>query len=126
MAASKETNAKVRVSVLDVAEGTIEYSYSPRSVRVTVEALSSRRLPVEVKYLAAPPLGYAYGDPVLSPASVSVSGKSTEVARVKRIVLTLPAKNANGPVDDKFDVVAVDEPGQDCRRSKPGYEASTA
>jgi YbbR domain-containing protein len=86
-------------------------SVSPQKVKVHVEALSGKRLPVEVKFPAAPPLGYSYSNPELIPGSVSVSGKSTEVSLVKRIVLSLPSQIRDGSIDDYFEVTPLDSSG---------------
>ncbi|MHB9037515.1 MAG: CdaR family protein [Armatimonadota bacterium] len=83
---------------------------NPKTVKVHVEALSGKRLPVEVKFPSAP-LGYSYSNPELTPGTVSVSGKSTEVSQVKRIVLALPDRIPDGSIDDYFEVTPLDSSG---------------
>lgn len=102
---------KVNLSVSSVPMDDIDVTINPASVRVRVEALSGKRLPVELKPLSAPPLGYAYGDPTITPASVSVSGKATEVAKAKRIILTFPGGDVANLVDDYFSVTPLDVRG---------------
>ena len=75
---------RVNVRVAGAPENRLSVTVTPRSVKVRAEAIRSRRLPVEVKLLTAPPLGYSYTEPALEPNSVGVSGKASEVARVKR------------------------------------------
>jgi YbbR domain-containing protein len=103
--------SEVKTRVAGVPQEDLNLSVSPKSVRVRVEALSGKRLPVEVKFLAAPPLGYAYSDPVITPASVGVSGKISEVLKVRRVMLPLMGANPNRPIDGRFSVVPVDAKG---------------
>jgi YbbR domain-containing protein len=48
---------------------------------------------------------------VMSPPTVRVSGKSSQVEQVKRVVLTLPESATAGAVDDYFTVTALDSKG---------------
>lgn len=102
---------KVRASVSGVSADDLNVSVKPEFVRVRVEALSGKRLPVEVKFLAAPPLGYAYADPQITPASIGISGKVSQVSKVTRIMLPLTGANPNQPIDGYFNVVPVDAKG---------------
>jgi len=102
---------QVRTRVSGVAADEVNTAVNPKTVRVRVEALSGKRLPVEVKFLSAPPLGYSYGDPQISPASVGVSGKITQVYRVRRIMLPIPAVSGDQDVEGRFSVVPVDSKG---------------
>jgi len=106
-------NAVVRVDarVAGAPDSDLAVTVSPRSVRVRVEAIRSRRLPVEVKFVTAPPLGYSYSEPVIEPDSVAISGKASEVARVKRILLALAARNPGKPIDDYCPVTPTDSAG---------------
>lgn len=106
-----EKNRSVNVAVTGVPMDEISYTVAPSSVKVRVEALSGKRLPVELKPLSAPPLGYAFGDPTITPASVSVSGKATEVTKVKRVVLAFPGGEVANTLDDYFSVTPLDEKG---------------
>jgi YbbR domain-containing protein len=109
-----EKNIAVHANVFGVVSADLDdlsIVVNPQKVRVHIEALSGKRLPVEVKFPAAPPLGYSYSNPQLVPGSVSVSGKSTEVSQVKRIVLTLPNKMSDRAIDDYFELSALDSSG---------------
>ncbi|MEN6357952.1 MAG: CdaR family protein [Armatimonadota bacterium] len=109
-----EKTFKIKANVFGVAPAdldNLDIKVSPQSVRVRIEALSGKKLPVEVKFPAAPPLGYSYSNPVLIPGSVSVSGKSTEVSLVKRVVLTLPNRFSDQSIDDYFALTPLDSSG---------------
>ena len=100
----KWTIARVEPDELDVA-------VKPKTVNVTIESVSSKRLPVEVKYVSALPLGYSRSNQEIIPASVKVFGKSVLVAKVNRVILTLAEKTLIGPIDDYFSVSPLDSRG---------------
>lgn len=109
-----EKNVNVQANVFGVAPADLDdldVAVNPGKIKVHIEALSGKRLPVEVKFPIAPPLGYSYSNPQLVPGSVSVSGKSTEVSMVKRIVLALPSKMSDSSIDDYFELSALDSSG---------------
>lgn len=109
-----EKTFKIKTNVFGVGPADLDdldIRVNPQTVKVRIEALSGKRIPVEVKFPAAPPLGYSYSNPVLTPGSVSVSGKSTEVSLVKRVVLTLPNQFSEGSIDDYFTLIPLDSSG---------------
>lgn len=106
-----ETRLPVRIRVSGISEEDVDISVNPAAVRVRLEAVSEKRMPVEVKYASAPPVGYAYSQAIINPSSVVVSGRSADVARVKRVVLTLGEQAPDRSVDDYFPVAALDERG---------------
>ncbi len=108
---SRAQKIPTRASVSGVARNSLSVELKPKMVVAVVESLSSKRLPVEVKYVSPPPLGYSYGDPQLTPASAKVSGKSTQVGRVKRLIVTLPKQTSVAPIDDYFELVPLDSGG---------------
>ncbi|MCE5315401.1 MAG: CdaR family protein [Armatimonadota bacterium] len=111
---SAERSVNVRASVFGPQPGDLEdlsIKVSPQAVKVHIEALSGKKLPVEVRFPASPPLGYSYSNPLLSPASISVFGKSVRVSRVKKIMLTLPGKMPNDSIDDYYEVTPLDSYG---------------
>jgi YbbR domain-containing protein len=108
---SSKRSLHVRARVSGLTENDLDLSVSPKTIDAKLEALGAKRLPVEVKFLAAPPLGYSYSDPILIPASVRISGKSTEVAKVKRVIVTLPERSGDAPIDDYFAATPIDSRG---------------
>jgi len=68
-------------------------------------------MPVEVQFTSQPPLGYSYSSPLLSPGAVDVSGKFSQLAKVKKIVLTL-SEDAIGSLNgDYYELSPVDANG---------------
>jgi len=105
------STVKVNARVAGAAENQLAVTVSPQSAIVRAEAIRSRRLPVEVRFLTAPPLGYSYTEPVLEPSNVGVSGKASDVARVQRIVLPLANGSSGKPIDGYFEVTPTDGAG---------------
>lgn len=103
-------SAKVQPS-LDEAEGELSVTVIPKTIRVRLAKLGGQMRPVEVKFPAAPPLGYVYGNPVITPAGVGIIGNDSNVARVRRVVLTIPDSLNGKSVDDRLPVTPVDAKG---------------
>ncbi len=111
-AVTKTKTLNVRVS--GIPQEDISATVLPKKVQVTVKMIG-KKLPVEVKFLSAPPLGYTYGDPDVNPASISVSGKNDYVSQVKKVVLTLPPNASSNSVDSDFPLVPMDSNGNEVR-----------
>jgi YbbR domain-containing protein len=107
---------RVSARIAGVSEGDVQMTVRPRYISVKMEAIKTKRLPVEVKLLAAPPTDYAFTDPIVAPDSVEIQGKATQLARVSSVVLPvtdrvtagLPAK----PVNGLFSLVPTDYGGR--------------
>jgi len=108
----KTKTLNVRVS--GIPQEDISATILPKKVQVTVKMIG-KKLPVEVKFLSAPPLGYTYGDPDVNPASTSISGKNDYVLKVKKVVLTLPQNTSSNSVDAEFPLVPMDSNGNEVR-----------
>lgn len=108
------TEARLPVSAMvgGYTDNNLEISVLPTTAVVAVEPLTSRRLPVEVKFPSVAPIGYTYGSPTIVPAAVTVSGKSRHVAQVKRIMIALPNRLPEGVVDDYYPVTPLDSSGR--------------
>ncbi len=106
-----KSKANVAARVAGASEDQLAVSVSPSPVQVRAEAIRSKRLPVDVKLLTAPPLGYSYADPVVEPGSVGVKGKASDVARVKRVLLFLADRSMGKAIDGYFEVTPTDSAG---------------
>jgi YbbR domain-containing protein len=103
--------APIRARVAGVAQDDLSVTIVPTYAKVRVEAVRLKRLPVEVKFLSPPPLGYSYSQPEIDPSSLSVSGKSSSVSRVSRIIIGMSGRSASHVVDEDFKPLAVDAKG---------------
>ena len=101
----------VNTRIPGVDNRDIDVTVVPRTVHVKIEAIGSRRLPIEAKMQSAPPLGYSYSGPAVTPGAVTISGRVSGVTRVKRAIVSLPNSASSSPVDDYFNVVPLDSGG---------------
>lgn len=102
---------KLNVRVSGVPPEEINTYVTPKNVQVQIEMVGGKKLPVEVKFLSAPPLGYAFGNYVVSPATVAISGKNEKVSRVNKVVLAVSENWVSSSIDQEFPLVPMDEKG---------------
>jgi len=105
------SRAKVMVRVAGADENRLKVTAKPSAISVRVEEIRSKRLPVELRLVSAPPIGYAFGEPQLQPAFVEVSGKASDVARVRRVILPLIYGTSGKPIEGDFEIIPVDQNG---------------
>jgi YbbR domain-containing protein len=106
-----KTNVPVTVRLPRAVESDLTVSVKPDSARVQVEAVEARRMAVDVYFTSQPPLGYSYSSPLLTPGAVDVSGRVSQLARVKQAILTVSEDAAASSTEDYYEVTAVDAKG---------------
>lgn len=106
-----EANKTLRVRIAGVAQEDLELKVSPVRVRVRIEEIRTRRLPVETKLLSPPPIGYSYGEPRIIPPSVTISGRASAVSRVSRALVTPVPDPGSRKIDQDVEVRPVDAKG---------------
>jgi YbbR domain-containing protein len=99
------------IEVTALREGIEILSWEPREVRIEVDRVEVRSVPVEVDPGTIPD-GLEIGDPVVSVSEVEVRGPASLVERVDRVValINIPASGIN--VNEAVDLTAVDISGQ--------------
>ena len=85
---------------------------NPSSVTIVLDALSSKRLPVEVSLLGKPAQGVTLGNPHTVPARVTVSGPARQVSEVRHAVVSIDTGPLRQQVVASLPVVATDASGQ--------------
>jgi YbbR domain-containing protein len=84
----------------------------PTSVLVELDALASKRLPVEVNLQGTPRTGVRLGSPHTTPTHVIVSGPSRQVDQVRSAVVSIDTGALRQQVAASLRVVPVDASGQ--------------
>jgi YbbR domain-containing protein len=84
-------------------------SYSPRTVSVTLESLSSKVLPLSLDIRGEPAIGYQVEDPVVDVKQITVTGPISQVDRVAEVRATLDINQAYEDISRMINVVALDE-----------------
>jgi len=106
-----EAMLPVEVHLPRVADSGLEVTPTPPKMKVRLEMLTNKRMPVEVSFSSDPPLGYSYSSPLLTPDTVTMSGRVTQLARVSKAILTISGDPAGSPTDDYYDVTPIDADG---------------
>ena len=86
---------------------------SPRQVIVTLEPVTTKVVPVTVKLIGTPPLGYATSPGKTAPEQVEVTGAESLVALVQEAVADVNVQGVRVPLEQTFPVVPRDGRGGD-------------
>ena len=98
------------------ASGT-PYSVSPSQVRVKVDNLVSRRIPIEIDQIGALPEGYWAGVLTTSRTDIDIEGAAEDVARVAKAVGTLDLTDCTQNVNQSVLLTLYDEDGNEVESS---------
>jgi YbbR domain-containing protein len=83
----------------------------PQTVRVTVEPIVTKAMPIEPNIVGTAPSGYILGEPEVAPAQASASGVRSAVARVRHIVVNVDASYIRLDTPQTNELRAVDNDG---------------
>jgi YbbR domain-containing protein len=83
-------------------------SYTPQTLSVTLENLSSKSLPIHLIVRNNPAIGFQAGAAQLSQSTVTISGPESLVSRVKEVVVTLDINQAHENINRTIAVQAMD------------------
>jgi YbbR domain-containing protein len=83
-------------------------SYSPRTVRITLERLASRNIPVRILSRGDLSVGFQSDPPAASPAAVTVSGPASLVNQVDVVRATLDISQAQESINRVVTLQALD------------------
>ncbi|MBX5493639.1 MAG: hypothetical protein IRZ14_21020, partial [Chloroflexi bacterium] len=85
---------------------------NPRRIRVRLEEVISRSVPVRARTEGSPPFGYRAGRPEISPPSVSVTGPASYVNRVEAAEVEVRLDAATADIDQQLPVQLVSAQGE--------------
>jgi YbbR domain-containing protein len=100
------------VEVLPLTDDIEIQSFEPRTVRVAIDRIETRSVPVEVDPGEVPD-GLEIGEPVVSAEEVEIRGAASVVGLVDRVVARIRIDGSGIDFNDAVDVVAVDVAGQE-------------
>ncbi len=86
-------------------------SVSPATLEVTLEILATRTLPVTLVVSGETAVGYQAGEAIIDPATVTVSGPDSLVARVETVRAALTLNNNREGVDINLGLIGYDHDG---------------
>ncbi len=101
-------NVQVQIGIRPVQVVT----YTPRSLRLTLERLETRSLPVHITTRGEIAVGFQSDPAVASPAKVNATGAASAIARVAEARVVLDISQAQESINRTLDLQAVDANGQ--------------
>ncbi len=93
-------NHEVEVEITALNPDVEVIVHEPRQLRVQLEPVISKFVPVEVEVMDSPAFGYDWQEPLSTPAEVEISGPRTLVTQVRSVVATVFLRNAKSQVED--------------------------
>ncbi len=81
-------------------------AHEPRQLRVQLEPVISRFIPVEVEVMDSAAFGYDWQEPLSEPAEVEISGPRTLVTQVRSVVASVFLRNAKSQVEQVRPLIA--------------------
>ncbi|PJF41254.1 MAG: hypothetical protein D6737_10010 [Chloroflexi bacterium] len=95
----------------DAARGAIVVDISQVRVRVTLEQLEEKFVPVVVNLISDPPTGFQAGEPQLTDNQVLVTGASSAVSAVEAVRINVDLGGQRNPFEDEVRLLPVDANG---------------
>lgn len=71
----------------------------PRQLRVQIEPVVSKTVPVQIEIMDSPAFSYEWQTPIVEPEQVTISGPETQVAQVNSAVAEVFLRNAKSQVE---------------------------
>ena len=90
---------EVEVEVTSLNPDVEIIAHEPRQLRVQLELVISRFVPVEVEVMDSPAFGYDWQEPLAEPAEVEITGPETQVTQVRSVVAAVFLRNAKSQVE---------------------------
>lgn len=115
---------EVEVEVTALNPDVEVIALEPRQLRVQLEPVISRFVPVEVEVMDSPAFGYDWQEPLSDPAEVEISGPRTLVSQVRSVIATVFLRNAKSQVEQVRPLVARN--AQNLEVARVGIEPGSA
>ena len=97
---------EVEVEVTALNPDVEVIALEPRQLRVQLEPVISRFVPVEVEVMDSPAFGYDWQEPLSEPAEVEISGPRTLVTQVRSVIAAVFLRNAKSQVEQVRPLIA--------------------
>ena len=90
---------EVEVEVTSLNPDVEIIAHEPRQLRVQLDLVITRLVPVEVEVMDSPAFGYDWQEPLAEPREVEISGPETQVTQVRSVVAAVFLRNAKSQVE---------------------------
>jgi YbbR domain-containing protein len=88
---------------------------TPQEVLVVLDAVQSRRLPVEISLIGSLPQGVTLGTPHVTPGYVMVTGAASQIEEIRHAIVSVDTTNLHQQLATSLAVHLVDANGQEVR-----------
>jgi YbbR domain-containing protein len=88
---------------------------TPQEVLVVLDAVETRRFPVEVSLIGSLPQGVTLGTAHVTPADVTVTGASSQIEEIRHAVVSVDTTNLHQQLATSLQVRLIDANGQEIR-----------
>jgi len=105
----------VKLVIPNLSSRNITAQPVPQQILVSVDAVSTRTLPVQVKTKSSPPIGLSTSQPNVSPATATISGASSLVNSVAKLVVVVDLTPLKPSVDEYASIKALDAKGNEVK-----------
>lgn len=86
--------------------------FSPANIPVNLELFDSRSFAIQLQTIGQPATGFQVAQPILDPATITLSGAASNVEKVKRISATLDINQVRENVNKALNLDAFDADGK--------------
>ncbi len=97
---------EVEVEITPLNPDVEVIALEPRQLRVQLEPVISRFVPVEVEVMDSAAFGYEWQEPLSEPAEVEITGPRTLVTQVRSVIATVFLRNAKSQVEHVRPLIA--------------------
>jgi YbbR domain-containing protein len=103
----------VRAEISSRRASEVSVDFTPRTVQVQLEVQISKTLPVEVRTVGTPAIGYGLQPAQVSPAEVTLQGSTDAVGRVQAVIVQVNVDGRAGTQQGSMTPMAVDGEGRE-------------
>ena len=86
--------------------------FSPANIPVNLELFDSRSFAIQLQTIGQPATGFQVAQPILDPATITLSGAASNVEKVKRISATLDINQVRENINKALNLSAFDADGK--------------
>lgn len=108
-------NLPIKLAIPDLSSRNITAQPVPQQMLVTVDAVSSRTLSVQVRIKSSPPIGVSVSQSNVTPATATISGGSSLVNSVARLEVVVDPTTLKPSVDEYVSIKALDAKGNEVK-----------
>ncbi|MGC7872876.1 CdaR family protein [Desulfosporosinus sp. SYSU MS00001] len=112
--------------IINAPEGTTVVDRQPASIKLTLDNVQEKILPVQVAMSGNPADGYQVGTPIVKPSAVNVRGPSSVISTLDKVTAEVSIAGANDTVEVSPAISFRDKAGKPILGPNPSVDILTA